>query len=86
MKNGVPVLVVKLSRLDEEHLGSLFIIYECATALLGYLLGINPFDQPGVEEGKRLTHGILGRKGYEEKAQEAMDIAKRCTSSSLRML
>ncbi|WP_068550164.1 glucose-6-phosphate isomerase [Thermosulfidibacter takaii] len=80
-KNGVPHLTLKLDKIDEFHLGALFMIYEMATALSGYLLGVNPFDQPGVEEGKKLTHGILGRSGYEDKAKEAMRILGKCSKS-----
>ncbi len=73
-KKGVPSLVVTLPRVDEENLGKLFMIYEMATALSGHLYGINPFDQPGVEEGKRLTYGLMGREGWEEKGREAREI------------
>ncbi len=73
-KKGVPSLVVTLPRVDEEVMGKLFMVYEMATALSGYLYGINPFDQPGVEEGKRLTYGLMGREGFQEKGREAREI------------
>ena len=73
-KKGVPSLVVTLPRVDEENLGKLFMVYEMATALSGHLYGINPFDQPGVEEGKRLTYGLMGREGFQEKGREAREI------------
>ncbi len=83
VKNGVPVITIRISRLDEVHMGALFMLYELATALMGILLGINPFDQPGVEEGKRLTHGLLGRRGYEKKGIEAREIEGACSKSLL---
>ena len=73
-KNGVPFITVEIEELNERSLGMLFMIYEMATALSGYLYNLNPFDQPGVEEGKRLTKGLLGYAGLEEKAKEALDI------------
>ncbi len=78
-KNKVPFITVKLDRIDEAHLGALFMVYEFATAISGYLYDINPFDQPGVEEGKRLTHGLLGREGYEKKREEALSLASTCS-------
>ena len=44
---------------------------EAATAFAGPLYGVDPFDQPGVEEGKRFAFGLIGREGYEEYAAEA---------------
>ena len=73
-KKGVPSLVVTLPRVTEDTLGKLFMVYEMATALSGHLYGINPFDQPGVEEGKRLTYGLMGREGFQDKGQEAREI------------
>ncbi len=73
-KRGVPSMTITLPSVNEGHLGALFMIYEIATALMGHLYGINPFDQPGVEEGKRLTYGLMGRKGFQEKGKEAQEI------------
>jgi glucose-6-phosphate isomerase len=50
--------------------GGLFFLFEVETAFAGGLFGINPFDQPGVEEGKQLTYGVMGKKGYEDRAAE----------------
>ncbi len=68
--DGRPSLTVSLPRLDAWHLGALFFLYEAATAFAGELYGINAFDQPGVELGKRLAYGLLGREGFERTAQE----------------
>lgn len=56
---GVPVITVHLARLDATSLGALIYFYELATAVSGYLLGINPFDQPGVEDYKREMYRLL---------------------------
>ncbi len=69
-KAGRPNLTVKIPRIDAYHLGQLFMFFEIVTALVGFLLGINPFNQPGVEEGKNFTYGMMGKKGYDAKRQE----------------
>src|SRR5690606_36436237 len=56
--NGRPSLIILLPRLDAENLGGLFFLFEAATAIAGELLDIVAFDQPGVEEGKRLAFGL----------------------------
>ena len=63
---GVPSLTVELGRLDATHVGQLIYFFEFACALSGYLLGVNPFDQPGVEAYKRNMFALLGKKGYEQ--------------------
>jgi glucose-6-phosphate isomerase len=65
-----PSILLMLERLDASALGGLIMLYEAATALAGGLYSINPFDQPGVELGKRLAFGLLGREGYEAAANE----------------
>lgn len=58
-----------LRSVDEYTIGMFFQILEFQTAFAGELLGINAFDQPGVELGKQLTYGLMGRKGYEQFAK-----------------
>lgn len=65
---GVPVIDVTLPHIDEETLGGLLLLLEAACAVTGTVLGINPFDQPGVEAGKRMALGLMGRPGYEQEA------------------
>lgn len=74
---GRPSLSLRLPRLDEYHLGQVLMLLEAATVAAGGLLKINPLDQPGVELGKVLTYGLMGRKGFEEHAQrmEALDLS-----------
>lgn len=61
---NVPVLTLEMERMDEFHLGQLLYFFEYACALSGYLLGVNPFDQPGVEAYKNKMFALLGKKGY----------------------
>jgi glucose-6-phosphate isomerase len=63
---GRPNCTFTLQRVDEEHLGAFLQLMEFETAFMGELLGINAFDQEGVELGKKFTFGLMGRKGYEE--------------------
>ncbi|HEX16758.1 MAG TPA: glucose-6-phosphate isomerase, partial [Deltaproteobacteria bacterium] len=53
-----------------KALGALFFMWEVETVLLGSFYGVNPFDQPAVEKGKRLTWGLMGRKGFEAEREE----------------
>ncbi|HDH02223.1 MAG TPA: glucose-6-phosphate isomerase [Nitrospirae bacterium] len=69
-KAGRPNLTVNMPAIDAYHLGQLFIFFEIVTSLTGFLLGVNPFNQPGVEEGKNLTYGMMGKKGFEERRIE----------------
>jgi glucose-6-phosphate isomerase len=71
--DGRPSLRIELERLDASALGGLMLLYEAATAFAGGLYDIDPFDQPGVELGKRLAFGLLGRAGYEAAAKEIRD-------------
>jgi glucose-6-phosphate isomerase len=68
---GRPVSWIHVPVLDETAVGALFTHFEVETAVAGHLLGIDPFDQPGVEAGKKFAHGLLGRPGMEGFAAEA---------------
>jgi len=58
-KKNVPNISIELKNLNEEAIGELLVVYEEAVALLGFMLGINPFNQPAVELGKKATMDIL---------------------------
>ena len=60
----VPNVVIKVDKLDEETLGYLFYFFEKTCAMSAYLLGVNPFNQPGVEIYKKNMFSLLGKKGY----------------------
>ncbi len=62
---GVPNLVVKIKDLSEYTLGQLFYFFEKACGISGYMLGVNPFNQPGVESYKKNMFALLGKPGYE---------------------
>ena len=68
---NVPNLMVHIPRQDEYSLGQLFYFFEFACGISGYLLGVNPFNQPGVESYKKNMFALLGKPGYEE-AREAL--------------
>ena len=63
---GVPNVVLNVEKMDEENLGYLIYFLEKACAVSGYVLGVNPFDQPGVESYKKNMFALLGKPGYEE--------------------
>ncbi len=63
---GVPNLVLELSDRTAASFGYLVYFFELACAVSGYLLGVNPFDQPGVEAYKKNMFALLGKPGYEE--------------------
>ena len=64
---GVPNIGHRRLRMSaEDTLGQLIYFFEKACAISGYLLGVNPFDQPGVESYKKNMFALLGKPGYEE--------------------
>jgi len=66
---GVPNLVLRVPELTPFYLGALIYFFEKACGISGYLLGVNPFDQPGVEAYKSNMFALLGKPGFEEKRQ-----------------
>ncbi len=67
---GVPNIVLDLEDKNEESFGYMVYFFELANALGGYLLGINPFDQPGVEDYKKNMFALLGKPGFEDLRKE----------------
>ncbi len=67
---GVPQLEVEIEQLDEFNLGQLFYFFEFACGVSAYLLGVNPFNQPGVEAYKKNMFALLEKPGYEEATKE----------------
>ena len=67
---GVPNIVLEVDRMDAYHLGMLFYFLEKTCAVSGYVLGVNPFDQPGVESYKKNMFALLGKPGYEDRKRE----------------
>ncbi|HHN8470450.1 TPA: glucose-6-phosphate isomerase [Clostridioides difficile] len=66
----VPNLVINIPQLDEYNFGYLVYFFEKACGISGYLLGVNPFDQPGVEAYKKNMFALLGKPGYEKEKEE----------------
>ena len=69
---GVPNLAVRIPKLDAYYYGKLVYFFEKACGMSGYLLGVNPFDQPGVEAYKKNMFALLGKPGYEAQ-KEALE-------------
>ena len=67
---GVPNIRISVEKLNEETLGELIYFFEFACALSGYLLGVNPFDQPGVEAYKKNMFALIGKPGFEEEGKK----------------
>ena len=67
---NVPNLMVKIPEQNEFYLGQLFYFFEFACGVSGYVSGVNPFDQPGVESYKRNMFALLGKPGYEKEREE----------------
>lgn len=85
VKTGHPLIWIEIDKIDCATLGALIFYYEYMTAMTGRLMGINPFDQPGVEQGKKYTYGLMGRKGFEEDAAEAKEWFQKISEISLEI-
>ena len=68
----VPNFVVNIPEVNEFYLGELFYFFEFACGVSGYLLGVNPFNQPGVESYKKNMFALLGKPGYEAQREELL--------------
>ena len=71
-EGGVPNIILELDKVDEENLGYMIYFFEKACAVSGYILGVNPFNQPGVESYKSNMFALLGKPGYEDR-KEALE-------------
>jgi glucose-6-phosphate isomerase len=69
-KQQRPVITLRVPQINAFTLGQLLYLFEVAVVFAGALYRVDPFNQPGVEESKRLTYGQVGRKGFEEKRAE----------------
>ncbi|HSA54167.1 MAG TPA: hypothetical protein VLE53_00620, partial [Gemmatimonadaceae bacterium] len=74
---GRPSLSIHLERVDPWHVGGLLMLLELATAYAGELYGVDAFDQPGVELGKRFTYGLFGRPGFADALREWETLPRR---------
>jgi glucose-6-phosphate isomerase len=71
-EGGVPNMIIEVEDVSEKSLGYLIYFFEKACAVSGYLLGVNPFNQPGVESYKKNMFALLGKPGYEDQ-KEALE-------------
>ncbi len=78
LQGHVPILTLKVPSLDAFYLGQMIQFFETACGVSGYLLGVNPFNQPGVEAYKQNMFTLLGKPGYEDRA----DALKRSTKGT----
>ncbi len=69
VEGGVPNIIIEADQNNAHTLGELIYFFEYACGLSGYLLGVNPFDQPGVESYKRNMFALLGKPGFEEEGK-----------------
>ena len=69
---NVPNLKINIPEQNEYYLGQLFYFFEFACGVSGYILGVNPFDQPGVESYKKNMFALLGKPGFEAQGQELL--------------
>lgn len=67
---AVPNIIINIPEQNEYYLGQLFYFFEFACGVSGYVLGVNPFDQPGVESYKKNMFALLGKPGYEEEREK----------------
>ena len=73
---NAPSIILSIDEINERNIGELIYFFEKACGISGYLLGVNPFNQPGVEEYKKNMFALLGKPGYEEKQKEIMSKIK----------
>lgn len=65
-------MTLEIDKIDPEHIGALFYIFEAAVLYAGHYYNVNSLDQPGVEAGKQATYALMGRRGYSAKRKEIM--------------
>ncbi len=75
--NKKPNMKIIIPKIDPFTVGQIFQFLQITTAMAGLLYGVNPFNQPGVELGKRLTYGAMGKRGFETEGQEVKNYIKR---------
>jgi len=76
-EGGVPVISVNIPTLDAYYLGQLIYFFEISCAISGYILDVNPFDQPGVEAYKKNMFALLNKPGYEEEGKKLKEKLKQ---------
>ncbi len=81
---GRPIVRMEIGRRDAAHVGAFLHLWEWITAIVGSCAGIDPFDQPGVEEGKKIAKAIMGEKGSESRRKAFLAAAARIAPAEIR--
>ncbi len=84
-KAGRPVVRIEVGKRDEAHLGAFLHFWEWVTAIAGECAGVDPFDQPGVEEGKIITRALMGEKGSAKRREEFLRAMKNRVPFEVRL-
>lgn len=74
---GVPCIEININKIDEINIGALIYMFERACGISGYMLGVNPFNQPGVEAYKDNMYALLGKPGYERQQKTLLERLKK---------
>ncbi|MDP6963888.1 MAG: thrombospondin type 3 repeat-containing protein [Planctomycetota bacterium] len=82
-ERGRPVCVLEMCSMDAFHLGQYFMFFEIATAYAGGIMGIDPYNQPGVEAGKVAALALMGCDGYQQRAAEIVEHFGNCEEFKL---
>lgn len=85
VKAGRPSYRITLKDISADTLGALFYFYQALTVYSGKLFNINPYDQPGVEEGKNITYSLMGRQDYSHRKEEYEQAVKQYNSMGVRL-
>ena len=73
----VPNIILELETINEFEIGNLIYFFEKACAISGYMLGVNPFNQPGVEKYKKNMFALLGKPGFEDMRKEILSLISK---------
>ncbi|MBF0555503.1 MAG: glucose-6-phosphate isomerase [Nitrospirae bacterium] len=71
-----PNMTITMPALDAYHVGQLFMFFEICTTFMGFLFGVNPFNQPWIEAGKNNTFGLMGKSGFQKQKEDIQRMAK----------
>ncbi|MBF0567826.1 MAG: glucose-6-phosphate isomerase [Nitrospirae bacterium] len=71
-----PNMTITMPSLDAYHVGQLFMFFQICTTFMGFLFGVNPFNQPWIEAGKNNTFGLLGKRGFQKQKEDIARMAK----------
>ncbi len=83
---GRPIVRIEIGARDEAHIGAFLHFWEWVTSVVGESAGINPFDQPGVEEGKKITRALMGEKGASALRERFLRKMKSRAPAEIRIL